>query len=114
MAEGMEKLQGLSAAFEAKARYVIIEMEKLGWHIRIVWGARTYAENQALVVTGDASSNSKHLTGEALDLVDRRVGYSSMHNHKYYLDLNRIAKSVGLVWGGDWISRWDPCHIEMP
>lgn len=114
MAEGMEKLQGLDPAFEAKARYVIIEMEKLGWQIRIVYGVRDYQENFRLYQKGFASLNSKHLDGKALDLIDRRVGYDNNPSHKYYQDLRKIAKSIGLVWGGEFMSRWDPCHIEMP
>ena len=49
MAEGMEKLQGLDSAFESKARYVVIEMEKLGWQIRIVYGLRDYQENKRAI-----------------------------------------------------------------
>lgn len=114
MATDMHKLNGLDATFQAKVLAVVSEMEKLGWHIRIVWGLRTKAENDALVSQGVASPTSKHLDGKAVDMIDTRVGYDNSPQHKYYQDLGRIAKKYGLVWGGDWISRWDPCHIEMP
>ncbi len=114
MAVGLEKLDTLDPAFAAKARHVVNEMEKLGWNIRIVWGVRSYEENRVLADAGLASKNSKHLTGRALDLIDQRLLYNFTPGHKYAQDLGRIAKSVGLIWGGDFISRWDPCHIELP
>lgn len=88
-------------------------MESKGWSIRIVWGVRTKAENDALVEKKLASPSSKHLKGRAVDLVDRQTGYSNDRNHKFYKDLSAIAKRLNLRWGGDFSSRWDPCHIEM-
>lgn len=52
-------------------------MENRGWNIRIVWGQRTKEENEVLVKKGVASRTSKHLSGEAVDLIDRKVGYSN-------------------------------------
>ena len=114
MAVGLEKLDNLDPAFVAKARYVVNEMEKSGWKIRIVWGMRSYEENKALADAGFAKRDSAHLTGRALDLIDQRLAYNFSPGHQYAQDLSRIAKSVGLIWGGDWISPWDPCHIELP
>lgn len=87
-------------------------MENRGWNIRIVWGQRTKEENEVLVKKGVASRTSKHLSGEAVDLIDRKVGYSNNRNHKYYKDLSELAKKEGLAWGGNFTQRWDPCHIE--
>lgn len=109
-----EKLNGLNPIFRGKVDAVIVEMEKRGWNIRIVWGKRTYDENYELVKKGVASLTSKHLDGEAVDLIDRNVGYSSDPAHKYYRDLSEIARREGLKWGGDFSTRWDPCHIELP
>ena len=114
MPVGMEKLQGLNFAFSEKIRKVVADMEFKGWNIRVVWGKRTPQENMALVRKGYASRNSKHLTGLAVDLIDRNTGYSNDRNHKYYKDLENIAKKHGLIWGGDFSGRWDPCHVEMP
>lgn len=88
-------------------------MEALGWNIRVVWGTRTEAENNALTPRY-ASKISKHLSGKAMDLIDKRTGYSDHPGHKYYQDLSQVAKEEGLVWGGTFKVRWDPCHVEMP
>ena len=114
MAIGMEKMVGLNPIFRKKAGNVVTEMEKRGWKIRIVWGKRTKQENDELVAKGMASRTSQHLHGKGLDLIDRIVGYTNNKSHKFYKDLEELAKKEGLVWGGNFKSRWDPCHIEMP
>lgn len=94
--------------------YLACNMEKRGWRIRIVWGKRTKYQNDALVRTGKASPHSKHLVGKACDLAERTLGNAMKeHNHKFYKDLSELAKQEGLIWGGDFKSRWDPCHIEI-
>lgn len=114
MARDMEKLLTLDPAFEPKARAVIVDMEKLGWKIRVVWGLRTQAENDALVKLRRASKTSLHLTGRALDIIDTTLLYNVAPGDKYGADLAAIAKKYGLVWGGAFMGRWDPTHVEMP
>ncbi len=108
----MEKLIGLDPIFKRKVKNVVLEMENRGWNIRIVWGKRTQKENDDLVKKGVASRASKHLSGEAADLIDRKVGYTMNRNHQYYKDLSELSKKDGLIWGGNFTQRWDPCHIE--
>ena len=114
MALGMEKLIGLEPSFKKQVEHIVVEMENRGWQIRIVWGKRTNQQNEDLVRKGVASRTSKHLFGKAVDLIDRNVGYSDNKLHKFYSDLAELAKKEGLVWGGDFVRRWDPCHIEAP
>ena len=109
---GLEKLDGLDPLFRVQARQVIEEMQQKGWKLRIVWGKHTKDENDALVEQGVASKKSKHLEGKALDLIDRHTGYTNDRNHKYYKDLQAVARKVRVTWGGDFTSRWDPCHVE--
>jgi hypothetical protein len=106
------KMDTLNADFHVKASMVIDRMRDLGWHLRIIWGRRTKAENDALVQKGTASKTSKHLDGLAVDVIDTRVGYSSNRNHRYYSDLQRICQEVGVLWGGTFTKRWDPTHFE--
>jgi len=112
VASDMYKLSGLNPGFQVKVRAVVSNMEKRGWRIRIVWGKRTKSENDSLVKKGFASRTSKHLSGKAVDLIDRSVGYSSNKGHQYYKDLKDLANKEGLIWGGSFTQRWDPCHIE--
>ena len=111
---GREKLAGLDNLFRARALKVIAFLQEKGWQLRIVWGRRTPAENEALVNQGLASLTSKHLDGKALDLIDRGVGYSPNRSHPFYKDMEQACKAAGVVWGGHFSSRWDPCHFEMP
>ena len=114
MALGMEKLDNLDPLFRDKVKDVVHDMELKGWHLRIIWGVRTSEENMLLVQQGVASPSSKHLSGRAVDVIDRMVGYSLDKMHPYYRDLESISKHHGLLWGGDFSSRCDPCHIELP
>lgn len=108
------KLNSLDPNFKPKAEKVVEQMRQKGWHLRVVWGRRTQVENDALVKQGRASPNSKHLTGEAVDLIDTRIGYSNNPNEPYYNDLESTVKGEGLTWGGNWTSPWDPTHFENP
>ena len=114
MAKDMYKLLSLQPNFREKVKKVVLGMEKRGLHIRIVWGMRTYEENLKLYKQGLASLTSKHLSGKACDLIDRKLGYSiKSKHHKFYTDLSELAKQEGLIWGGNFSTRWDPCHIEI-
>ena len=109
---GREKLDTLDPVFRTKAHRVVEKLRQKGWHLRLVWARRTQQENDELVTKGVASKHSKHLTGKALDLIDRHTGYTNDRNHKYYKDLEAAAKEVNVTWGGGFKNRWDPCHIE--
>jgi len=118
MAQGMEKLNGLQPAFKEKAIAVINDMEKLGWHIRVIFGTRTKAQNDAL--GKNASKHSKHLRGLAVDIVDTKTYWNISYgnfNHPFCKDLERLCVKHGVYWGGNFIRknpkyRWDPCHFE--
>lgn len=75
------------------------------------------AERQAQLVKDGYSKtlNSKHLIGEAADFVVCDGGKWSWDYEKYKLQYNMlgvIIRHVGLIWGGDFKSIFDPCHAE--
>ena len=107
-----EKLNGLDSAFKLVADQIVEYMRDHGWRLRIVWGRRTIEENQVLVDSGTAKTNSKHLRGKAVDLIDRSVAYSNDRNHQYYKDLKDACDRYGAKWGGDFLGSWDPTHFE--
>jgi hypothetical protein len=88
------------------------KMQEKGWRMRVVWATRTKEENDALVERGTASKTSKHLDGKGVDLINRDDPYPDDKNHPYYKDMEATAKEVGVTWGGDFKSRWDPTHFE--
>ena len=108
------KLNGLTANFRPKAEQVLDELNNKGYDLRIVWGKRTKQENDALVKQGKASKNSKHLTGEALDFINRIVGYDNANYPVYTADVGIAAKNAQVIWGGNFTTPWDPNHIENP
>jgi hypothetical protein len=112
-----------------KFALVAAEMERLGYDTFIgdKAGIRTRAEdaaNKAKKLSGKLPS--KHITGEAIDLRDRKIGAESPSPRSiaYANDLGSVSKSYGLGWGGDWFSKggrpaswapgigWDPHHIQ--
>lgn len=111
---GKDKLEGLDPAFRKRAERVLTDLAAEGRKLRIVWGRRTPEQNQALVDRGMASPTSKHLSGEALDIVDRSIGYDNANYPEYNAAVQQAAASAGLTWGGNFTNRWDPNHIEMP
>jgi RHS repeat-associated protein len=114
-----ESLNTLEPGFREPATRVVDRMVDHGYDVRVVWGRRTQAENQVLVEQGLASPTSKHLTGEAVDLINRANPYPNDHNNAYYLHLRDAVLQERLVWGGfcwgDCVrNRWDPTHFEAP
>jgi RHS repeat-associated protein len=114
-----DKLNTLRRGFRERATRVVNRMVDEGYDVRVVWGRRTPEENQVLVEKGLASPASKHLTGDAVDLINRADPYPDDPATRYYLDLRDAVKKEGLVWGGDcWgncnTNRWDPTHFEAP
>lgn len=73
---------------------------------------------------------SKHLSGGALDVIDRSIGYENGQFSKtpshisWNIAIRDAAAANGLRWGGSfvkqdpitgkWQGRWDPNHVEMP
>jgi RHS repeat-associated protein len=107
-----EKLDTLDKDFKTKADQVVDKMIEKGWDMRVVWGKRTKAENDELVKQGLASQTSKHLDGKAVDLINRKNPYPDDHDDPYYNDLSETCSEVGVTWGGNFNSRWDPTHFE--
>lgn len=111
---GRDKLEGLDPAFRPRAEQVLTDLAERGYRLRVVWGRRTQAENQLLVDQGVASPTSRHLDGQALDFVERSIGYDNANYPQYNAAVQQAAANAGLIWGGNFTTRWDPNHIEMP
>lgn len=112
MAEDDYKLNDLEPEFKSKVNKIIKELEADGFSLRVIWGKRTKEENDRLVEKGMASSESKHLHGKGVDLINRKIGYSEKRDEPYYKRLKELATKYNLIWGGDFSTRWDPNHIE--
>jgi hypothetical protein len=86
----------------------------------VVEGLRT-KERQAYLVEKGASKtmNSRHLTGDAVDLapiVDNKVSWDWKHFYPLAEAVKQAAKDVKVEveWGGDWESFKDGPHWQLP
>jgi peptidoglycan L-alanyl-D-glutamate endopeptidase CwlK len=86
----------------------------------VVEGLRT-KERQAYLVEKGASKtmNSRHLTGDAVDLapiVDNKVSWDWKHFYPLAEAVKEAAKQVKVEveWGGDWTSFKDGPHWQLP
>lgn len=104
------------------ARALIIQCAKQGIRIVITSGSRTYAEQDELYrqgrdkpgkrVTNARGGQSNHNFGIAFDVtIFDAIG--PVYESPAYKAVGAIGESIGLSWGGDWISNSDEPHFEL-
>lgn len=111
-------LQPLAAL---KIRQMMTALRGLGdW--RLICGIRTYAEQDKLYtkrpkVTNAKGGQSMHNFGVAGDVclfVDGKdIWTPSEGPTSIYKPVAALAHKLGLVWGGDWRSPYDPGHVQL-
>lgn len=84
---------------------------------RLLWGTRTYAQQDALFaqrpkVTNERGGSSNHNFGIAFDIGLFRDGRYVTTPAAYQTARSHVDMA-GLVWGGDWTSFQDPPHYEL-
>lgn len=114
----MKNLAGLQADFRAKVIAILKELAGKGWKPVVAEGLRTKAQQRIKVQKGYSKTmNSRHLTGHAADIIDRRYGWggpAANLNFAFWNDLGAAARARGLTWGGDWKSFKDVAHVQVP
>lgn len=115
------KLADLSPRFYPLATTLIAQIVEAKIPILILDTRRTQAEQAEALRTGHSwTTHSKHLTGDAIDLVP----YDMYQLHgpdklqwdskdPVWLIMGEIGEALGLVWGGRWTRR-DMGHFEYP
>ena len=112
-ARSVQKLTGVDPKLVAVVTRAI-EITKVDF--AVVQGLRTLAEQKKLVASGASQTmNSKHLTGDAVDLM-AMVGSRGSWELNLYDDIAdamkaaAIEKGVGICWGAAWnspdIRKW--------
>ena len=111
------KIDELDKSLQPKIEAILKELTLKGWKPRVAEGLRTVEQQREKVRKGYSKTmNSKHLTGRAADIIDRRYGWNgpaSNLNYAFWNDLGKAAVKQGLVWGGNWKSFKDVAHVEM-
>ena len=85
----------------------------------VLEGVRLLERQKALLAAGASQTlNSRHLTGNAVDLgawVDEQIDWSWPLYRKIADAMKSAAKelNVPIVWGGDWKSFKDGPHFEL-
>jgi len=115
------KLDDLSPRFRPLAIELLARCCEAGAPVMIVDTLRTAAEQEANIAKGVSwTRNSKHLTGDAIDIVPYQL-WDASGPDKLQWDarapvwhlLGQIGESLGLVWGGRWKVK-DMGHFEYP
>lgn len=94
-----------------------------GLEVRIISGLRSYQEQATLYAKGRTAPGPKvtnarpgfsnHNFGTAWD-IGLFKGKTYLPNHKLYTTIGQAARSLGIVWGGDFKSFKDTPHYEVP
>jgi len=112
---------GLLPLVERKAKEFLKLCKDNGLEVRITEGYRTLARQQELynqgrttpgaIVTNAKAGESLHNWKCAFDVVFVNGGYN--RPNKDWQAIGKIGKSIGLEWGGDWVSFQDRPHFQL-
>jgi peptidoglycan L-alanyl-D-glutamate endopeptidase CwlK len=95
--------------------------KELGIQLRVTSAFRSFKEQNQLyakgrtlpgrIVTYATAGKSYHNYGLAVDVVEIKDGVALWDNPKWK-DIADIGRSLGLEWGGDWITSIDKPHFQ--
>lgn len=118
-------LQLVNPELSSKAHQLAEMMELAGQPIQVVQGLRSWAQQAALyakgrtqpgdIVTNAPAGHSWHEFGMAIDVCPESLlttpGWEP--NSPIWPDLGSKGKSLGLMWGGDFIHIPDRPHFQL-
>lgn len=94
-----------------------IDKELPGYSFIVTEGLRTLERQKQMVSEKKSKTmNSKHLTGNAVDIAllkDNTITWNASEYKKISVLFKKYAKelNINLIWGGDW--GWDSVHFEI-
>lgn len=112
----MERLVGVHADL---VRVVRRAAELSPLEFIVTEGLRTPARQRELVAQGKSqTSNSRHLTGHAVDLaviINGKADWTFSNYEKLAATMRQAAQELGvaIVWGGAWKTLKDGPHFEL-
>ena len=103
-------------------QFIISAEQELGKQLRITSGLRTIKEQNKLyakgrtrpgnIVTNAKGGKSYHNFGLAVDIVEIKNG-KALWTNPDWSKIADLGKSLGLEWGGDWVSIKDKPHFQL-
>ena len=122
-------LNTLDPRFKQKVIQFINNARKSGYNVTITDGYRSIQTQKGLyskgrfgstesIVTNAIPGSSPHNFGMAIDFYVLDKNYLLNFNYtndmtKTHTEAAQVGKKIGLEWGGDWTSPYDPPHLEM-
>ncbi len=110
--EAIGRVANLNPGVAPKIRAIIDDLKEQGFNPVVASGTRTEKEQAEKVRLGYSKTmNSKHLHGNAVDIVDGGKGWDS--SPEFWAALGKAARKQGLEWGGDWKTFKDVAHVQF-
>ena len=116
-ATGVEKLKGVHNVLTGIIHEAAIRCDI---PFTVIEGLRTAARQAQLVKSGASkTSNSRHLTGHAVDVaawIDGKISWNWPHYEVIARAIKQAGAELGVPveWGGDWKSFKDGPHFQLP
>jgi hypothetical protein len=108
-----QKLSGVNPVLVAVVERAIAISEQ---DFSVIEGIRNIERQRQLVATGKSTTmNSRHLTGDAVDLAPHPVSWDWEYFYPIADAMKQAAKelNVDLEWGGDWKTFKDGPHFQL-
>jgi len=97
-----ERLKGVNPKLQMLAEAVVKDFHDC----TVIYGKRTLEEQKRLFEAGlSRTMNSKHLTGDAIDLAPYPIDWNNTKRFYYFAGMVlAVAKvlNINVRWGGDW------------
>ena len=111
-----KKIHLLEPVIQGIISALLRNLWNMGWQPVIAEGKRTKAQQREKVRLGYSKTmNSRHLSGLAVDIIDRRWGWHGPcadKDHQFWVDLASEAQELGLFSGRVWRMK-DVAHVEL-
>ncbi|MGI8668473.1 MAG: M15 family metallopeptidase [Aridibacter sp.] len=117
-----QRLSQVNSILANACWHIILSAKSLGYTLIVAEGYRTpekqneyYAQGRTKrgsIITYKKGNEGKHTQGKAVDFDFVINGKQSNSNNNNWSIIGKIAKQLGLIWGGDWKFR-DYRHVEI-